>query len=125
MVREKNGKKEILATERGYGDFKGEWEFPGGKLEKGESSKEALIREIKEELNSEIEIKELFQTVDYTYPTFHLSMDCFIAEFKSDFKLSVHNNYRWLDSENIRSVNWLPADIEIIDKLEKYLKTKR
>ena len=116
----KNG--EVFATQRGYGDFKGGWEFPGGKIDAGETPEEALIREIKEELDTEVEVIELLDTVEYDYPNFHLSMDCFICSIKSgDLVLKEHEAAQWLTKETLDSVNWLPADLGLIDKIREYL----
>ena len=116
----KNGK--VFATQRGYGDFKGGWEFPGGKIDTGETPEEALVREIKEELDTEIEVIELLDTVEYDYPNFHLSMDCFICSIKSgDLVLKEHEAAQWLTKETLDSVNWLPADLGLIDKIREYL----
>lgn len=116
----KNG--EVFATQRGYGDFKGGWEFPGGKIDAGETPEEALIREIKEELDTEVEVIELLDTVEYDYPNFHLSMDCFICNIKSgDLVLKEHEAAQWLTKETLDSVNWLPADLGLIDKIREYL----
>lgn len=114
--------KRIFATQRGYGDLKGGWEFPGGKVEPNESRKQALTREIQEELDSTIEVKEYFDTIEYDYPTFHLSMDCFICSIKKgNLILKEHAAAKWLGIEDIDSVEWLPADISLIDKLKDYL----
>ena len=110
----------IFATQRGYGDFKGGWEFPGGKIEEGETSEEALVREIKEELDAEIEVVELLDTVEYDYPKFHLSMDCFICKIKSgDLVLKEHEAAKWLTKETLDSVEWLPADLGVIEKIKE------
>lgn len=110
----------IFATERGYGDFKGGWEFPGGKVESGESPQEALRREIREELAMEIEVGELFETVEYDYPTFHLSMDCFLCKIKSGTPVLLeHAAAKWLTPEELSSVEWLPADLGLIARLKK------
>ena len=110
----------IFATQRGYGDFKDEWEFPGGKIEEGETPQEALVREIKEELEIEIEVGELIDTIEYDYSTFHLSMDCFWAEIVSgDLVLKEHEAARWLTRAELDSVEWLPADITLIDKIRE------
>lgn len=112
----------IFATQRGYGDFKDGWEFPGGKIEVGETPQEALVREIKEELETEIEVGELIDTIEYDYPTFHLSMDCFWAEIVSgDVVLREHEAAKWLIKETLDSVEWLPADISIIDHIRDVL----
>lgn len=112
----------VFATQRGYGEFKDGWEFPGGKVEAGESSEEALVREIREELDTEIEIVEFLETVEHDYPKFHLSMDCFICSIKSgDLVLKEHEDARWLTKETLHSVEWLPADIGLIDSVRKYL----
>lgn len=112
----------IFATQRGYGDFKGGWEFPGGKIDEGETPEEALMREIKEELDIEIEVKELLYTVEYDYPRFHLSMDCFICSIKSgDLILKEHEAAQWLTKETLDSVEWLPADLKLIDKLREMI----
>ena len=117
-VNEK-GETIIFATQRGYGDFKGGWEFPGGKIEEGETPKEALKREIREELETEIAVGELIDTIEYDYPTFHLSMDCFWAEIVSgDLVLTEHAAAKWLTKEELDSVEWLPADITLIDKIK-------
>lgn len=117
ITREKDGKTEILATERGYGEFKGMWEFPGGKLEPGEDSSEALVREIKEELDADITVKRFFDSVYYEYPTFKLNMDCFLCELNSNIVLLEHEDAKWLEKENLFSVDWLPADEPIVKKL--------
>lgn len=112
----------IFATQRGYGEFKDGWEFPGGKIEQGETPEEALIREIREELDSEIEVGELFDTVEYDYPQFHLSMDCFLCKLqKGKLVLKEHEAAKWLSREQLDSVEWLPADKGLIDKLRNIL----
>lgn len=109
----------VFATQRGYGEFKDGWEFPGGKVEAGETSRQALVREIREELDTEIEVGELFDTVEYDYPAFHLSMDCFLCTVKSGrLVLKEHETAKWLTRETLNSVAWLPADIELIEKLK-------
>ena len=123
-----DGKQMIFATQRGYGEFRGGWEFPGGKIEDGETPQEALKREIIEELETEIKVGDLIDTIEYDYPTFHLSMDCFWAEIVSgDLILKEHEAAKWLTMENLNSVDWLPADVTLIDKIastvyEKYKK---
>ena len=112
----------VFATQRGYGDFKGGWEFPGGKIESGETPEEAIVREIKEELDTEIEVAELLDTVEYDYPQFHLSMDCFICKIKSgNLVLKEHAAAKWLTRETLDSVEWLPADLGLIEKIRKLL----
>lgn len=107
---------QVFATQRGYGEFQGWWEFPGGKIESGESPKEALKREIREELDAEIEVVELLQTVEWDYPNFHLTMHCFICSLISEsLHLNEHEAATWLSSETLRSVKWLPADEILLD----------
>lgn len=119
-MKEKN---KIFATARGYGDLKGGWEFPGGKVEPGETSQQALIREIIEELDTEIKVGELIDTVEYDYPTFHLSMDCFWAEVKAGhLELKEAEAAKWLTKDQLESVTWLPADILLIDQIRKCMK---
>ena len=115
--------RQVLATQRGYGEFKGGWEFPGGKLEKGETPEAALKREIKEELAAQIKVKKLLHTIEYDYPTFHLSMQCFECELLDQKEISLleHNAAKWLDKTNLYTVNWLPADLLILDKIEELL----
>ncbi len=116
-VNEK-GEPIIFATQRGYGDLKGGWEFPGGKIEEGETPQEALAREIREELETEITVGEIIDTIEYDYPTFHLSMDCFWAEIVSgDLVLTEHEAAQWLTRDELDSVEWLPADITLIDRI--------
>ncbi len=110
----------FFATQRGYGQYKDWWEFPGGKLEPGESAEVALIREIKEELDADIKVGEFLTKIEYDYPTFHLSMDCFICELENDhLALLEHEAAKWLSIRDIDSVDWLPADIEVVDALRK------
>lgn len=112
----------IFATARGYSEYKGWWEFPGGKIEAGETPEEALVREIHEELDTEIRVGELIDTIEYDYPTFHLSMDCFWAEVVAGrLVLKEAEDARWLTKEMLESVQWLPADRTIIDALKKNL----
>lgn len=119
-MKEKN---KIFATARGYGELKGGWEFPGGKVELGETSQQALIREIIEELDTEIKVGELIDTVEYDYPTFHLSMDCFWAEVKAGhLELKEAEAAKWLTKDQLDSVTWLPADILLIDQIRKCMK---
>ena len=111
-------KKRIFATARGYGDFKGQWEFPGGKIEDGETTQQALAREIKEELEATIRVGDLIDTIEYDYPTFHLSMDCFWCEvIDGELKLLEAEAAKWLTKETLYDVRWLPADITLIEKI--------
>lgn len=120
-VNEK-GESIIFATQRGYGKFKGGWEFPGGKIEAGETPAEALKREIMEELETEISVGKLIDTIEYDYPEFHLSMDCFWSEIISGkLVLKEHEDARWLTREKLDDVQWLPADITLIEKLKRNL----
>lgn len=112
----------VFATQRGYGEFKDGWEFPGGKIEPGEMPEEAVKREIKEELDTEIEVIKFLDTVEYDYPKFHLSMDCFICKVKSgNLVLKEHEAAKWLTKENLDSVDWLPADLGLIEKIKEEL----
>lgn len=112
----------IFATARGYGEYKGWWEFPGGKIEAGETPEEALVREIHEELDTEIRVGELIDTIEYDYPTFHLSMDCFWAKVVAGrLVLKEAEDARWLTKEMLESVQWLPADQTIIDAIYREL----
>ena len=112
------GEPMIFATQRGYGDLKGGWEFPGGKIEEGETPKEALKREIMEELDTEIKVGKLIDTIEYDYPAFHLSMDCFWCEIvKGELVLKEHEAARWLTCEQLGEVEWLPADVTLIEKV--------
>ena len=108
----------IFVTQRGYGEFKGGWEFPGGKIEEGETPQQALVREIREELDTEIEVGELVYKVEYDYPKFHLSMDCFLCRIKSGkLVLKEHEDAKWLKRDELSSVEWLPADKGLVEKL--------
>lgn len=116
------GTRSVFATQRGYGDWKGWWEFPGGKIEAGESPEAALEREIREELATQIKVGERIGTIEYDYPAFHLSMQCFACQVVSGkLELLEHENAAWLTKETLRSVKWLPADIKILDAVEKLL----
>jgi 8-oxo-dGTP diphosphatase len=118
----KEGKPIIFATQRGYGEFKDGWELPGGKIEPGETPQQALKREIEEELDTEISVGDLIDTIEYDYPTFHLSMDCFWCEVVSgDLVLKEHEAAKWLDKKSIDQVDWLPADVTLIDLIKKQL----
>ncbi|MCC8163955.1 MAG: (deoxy)nucleoside triphosphate pyrophosphohydrolase [Lachnospiraceae bacterium] len=117
VIRHEN---KIFATQRGYGEFKDGWEFPGGKVEPGETPEEALVREIREELDTDIAVGERIARIEYDYPAFHLSMDCFWAEVLSgDLVLREHEAARWLTKEELYSVDWLPADLELIERINE------
>lgn len=108
----------IFATQRGYGDWKDWWEFPGGKIEPGETHEKALVREISEELSTLIEVDKFLCTVEYDYPTFHLTMHCYFCSLQSEaLHLNEHEAARWLTKEELNSVNWLPADVQVVDKI--------
>ena len=119
VIRDKD---KIFATQRGYGEFKDGWEFPGGKMEPGETPQQALVREIKEELDTEIEVQELIDTVEYDYPTFHLTMHCFWARIKEgNLILKEHEAAKWLTKDILNTVNWLPADEGLIKQLKSLM----
>ena len=123
ITRENAGGTEIFATQRGYGSYKDWCEFPGGKIETGESSEEALVREIREELDVLVSVEEFLCSVEYDYPEFHLSMDCFLCRVEEgEIVLLEHEAARWLAMDELRSVKWLPADIEVLDIIEKRLR---
>lgn len=112
----------IFATQRGYGDFKDWWEFPGGKMEAGETPEEALIREIKEELSTDIRVDKFLYTVDYDYPQFHLTMHCYMCSLLNEaLHLNEHEAARWLTADTLHSVNWLPADDILLPLIGKEL----
>lgn len=116
----KDGK--VFATQRGYGEFKDGWEFPGGKIEPGETPQQALVREIREELQTEISVGQLLDTIEYDYPAFHISMRCYVCTIVSgDLHLLEHEAARWLSAHELRSVAWLPADVTLIPKIEALL----
>lgn len=118
----------ILATQRGYGDFKGKWEFPGGKVDKDETLEECIKREIKEETNADIKVKDFINTVEYDYPNFHLKMHSYICELQSDLEVVYHDeenleheNMMWLGVNELDNLNWLPADVLVIDRLKEII----
>ena len=111
---------QVFATQRGYGSYKDWWEFPGGKVKPGETSREALIREIREELDTEIAVDRFLATVEYDYPEFHLSMDCFWCRIREgSLTLLEHEAAMWLPADHLRQVDWLPADLLVIEEIEK------
>ena len=121
-----NGETIIFATQRGYGDFQSGWEFPGGKIESGETPQEALKREIIEELDTEVSVGELMDTVEYDYPQFPLSMDCFWCQIvRGNLVLKEHEAARWLTKDELNNVEWLPADITLIEKIRNLLSMTR
>lgn len=120
IIRDANGR--ILSTQRGYGEWKGWWEYPGGKMEGGETPEEALKREIREELSTEISVDEFFCTVDYDYPAFHLTMHCYLCSMLTGaLRLNEHKAARWLKRDELGGVKWLPADVEVVEMLKSCL----
>lgn len=116
------GENQIFATQRGYGEWKDWWEFPGGKIEAGESAEQAIVREIREELATEIRAERKLCTVEYDYPVFHLKMECFLCSVISGkLTLLEHENAAWLSAEKLESVKWLPADVEVLGKVKELL----
>ena len=112
----------VFATQRGYGEFKDGWEFPGGKIEEGETGEKAIIREIKEELETKIQVQEKIDTIEYDYPNFHISMECFICKIEEgNLVLKEHEAAKWLKKDELYTVDWLPADIGLIEKVKKYI----
>lgn len=112
----------IFATQRGYGNYMHKWEFPGGKIEPGETPEHALVREIREELKADIHVGRLFDTVEYDYPEFHVSMQCYICTLVSEeLTLVEHEAARWLGYDDIESVDWLPSDLEVVEKLRQFV----
>lgn len=112
----------VFATQRGYGEFKDGWEFPGGKIEEGETGEKAIIREIKEELETKIQVQEKIDTIEYDYPNFHISMECFICKIEEgNLVLKEHEAAKWLKKDELYTVDWLPADIGLIEKIKKYI----
>ena len=119
VIRKDN---KIFATQRGHGEWKDWWEFPGGKMEVGETPEEALVREIREELSAEISVDEFLCTVEYDYPQFHLTMHCYLCSLMTDsLHLNEHEAAKWLTKDELNSVKWLPADIQLIDKIQDRL----
>ncbi|MCQ2298823.1 MAG: (deoxy)nucleoside triphosphate pyrophosphohydrolase [Bacteroidales bacterium] len=117
VIQDKNGR--FFCTQRGYGEFKGYWEFPGGKIEEGETPEDALVREIREELDSEVEVGKLIHTIEWDYPTFHLSMRCYLCKVVSgDLCLKEHLSALWLSADELETIEWLPADLELIPILK-------
>lgn len=113
---------EVFATERGYGEFKGQWEFPGGKIGVGETPQQALIREIQEELTVKVKVGKLIDTIEYDYPKFHLNMKCFLCVIvDGDIILKEAEDSKWLNKDELYGVNWLPADITLIDKIADFM----
>lgn len=120
IIRDANGR--ILSTQRGYGEWQGWWEYPGGKMEGGETPEEALKREIREELSTEISVDEFFCTVDYDYPAFHLTMHCYLCSMLTGaLRLNEHKAARWLKRDELSGVKWLPADVEVVEMLKSCL----
>lgn len=119
----KDNTKQVLATQRGYGEFAGGWEFPGGKIEPNETPENALVREIQEELDAKIVVKKHIHTIEYDYPNFHLSMECFACELEENQEITLveHDNAKWLSCENLYSVDWLPADVDVLNIIEEML----
>ena len=124
VIKSYNAEKHpvVFATQRGYGEFKDRWEFPGGKIEKGETPREALTREIAEELNMKIRVDEIFFTVEYDYSDFHLSMDCFWCEMLDEgYELLEHEDCKWVTKDELEALDWLPADKQLVSILKKLL----
>ena len=120
IIRDANGR--ILSTQRGYGEWKGWWEYPGGEMEGGETPEDALKREIREELSTEISVDEFFCTVDYDYPAFHLTMHCYLCSMLTGaLRLNEHKAARWLKRDELSGVKWLPADVEVVEMLKSCL----
>ena len=117
IIRGDKGNRELLATQRGHGNYKGYWEFPGGQIEAGETAREALTREIREELDIEILIDRFFYHVEFGYPEFHLSMDCYLCHIDEEPRLLEHEAAMWLPFDDLFKIKWLPADIEVLEKL--------